>query len=218
MVKDILISWCLLVLLVCIPLHGDAGTDGTDAMEKYNQILKLVGQKEYPAAITGLKALIKTNPGFHRSYKKIALCYFNKKDSTAGIAFFTGMHNKYPHNPYYTYGLAFSYFKNREYPQAIRFYKKTISQKPTLTEAYDQLVDAHLKIKTDRKKKRKEVEEYLKKRIEKDERNASAHYGLGYFYHQIRAYRKQGLSILNKVIEMEPGMYQAYHARGVINW
>jgi len=219
MKKSILVLSTLFYFYIGNILSPAVSVENRDSMDGYNNILQFIGKKEYDQAIEKLKALIKKDPQFHRAYKKIAEVYKYKKDIDTAITYFDNLKKINDRNAYVYYGLGLCYENKEQYEKAIENYKQSIEIKPKFADAYGYrggVVDAYLKNQAN-KDRIKEVEFYLKELIQKDISNDAAYYGLGYLYQ--KTYKnKAGLSMLNKAIELNPDIWQAYHSKDIIYW
>lgn len=215
--KTIIQYFFVLVLLWPLLFPGDARAEETDIMDRYNNILKLIGKKEYDQAITRLKEMIKSHPGFHRAYKKLVEGYEKINDLDSGVSFFMDLINESPRNPYIYYSLGLIFEKKNLYKMAIENIKKSIFLRPGFPNSYDLLTDVYLKETNDNSDSR-EIEDYFKGLIKKGPLNACAYYGLGYFYHRRQQWEK-GLFMLDKAIEINPEIcHHVYYTKGRILW
>ena len=187
----------------------------TDPMDEYNRILILVGKKDYNHALEGLKAILTKTPDFYRAYRLMVTVTRYKKDIPSVITFFENLKKRNPKNGTVEYGIGYAYFFLKQYEKAIKHLKISIQLQPDLFYSNQRLAIAYLKKKGDKTQVKREAELYFNSLIKKNPESASAYFGLGELYYQQRRW-DQGLFMLNKAIELDPNLWDAYALKSTI--
>jgi CHAT domain-containing protein/Tfp pilus assembly protein PilF len=176
----------------------------------YQKGIDFFKTKKYEKAIKHFKKSIEPHSGFDRAYLMLARSYKNKGNLEEALAYFEELKTKDSTNAYADYGLGLIQFYQKDYEQAVIHFKKSIEFDTGSVEVYSSFCEtSKLLNKLDM------AEQYMANLMKSNPANARAHYGLGLVY-QMQGKLEPGLQELDKSLELNPGLLQAYNIKSRI--
>ena len=171
---------------------------------------KLLNNEKYDESIKLLTGIIKSDPEFLNSYRKLAETWFLKNDLNGGIECFESLITQNPSNHLLTHGLGCLYYKFGKYTEAGTEYWKVLSATPAYASIYRDFTDNCKKLNLS-----DSVENILSGFASKDTNNAYIYYGLGYMY--ITRYKwEKAIDCLKKSLSLDEGILDAYYLLGAV--
>jgi CHAT domain-containing protein/Tfp pilus assembly protein PilF len=207
MKRNIVAVFLLAIVGFCLNEVALAQAEMTGA---YTEALRLIGAREYEAALGALKRIIEQSPTFDRAYGKVITVYQQMGQPEAAGSYFEALLAKDPQNPYHHYGLGLFHKQQRRLETAEAHIASCIESAPDFAPAYTELVEI-----AKGRGRLPEVTELLARAVQVTPANAAAYYGLGYAYQQ-RAEWDKALERLDKAIQLKPGVWEPYRAEALI--
>ena len=171
---------------------------------------KLFNHKKYDESINLLTKIIRSDPEFLNSYRKLAEAWFFKNDLNAGVNYIENLIREDSTNFLLIHSLGYLYYKYNKYNDAGREYQKVLAHNPEYPSIYRDFIDNCIKLNFN-----DSIAGLLIRYSEKDTSNAFIYYGLGYFY--ITQYKWEAAThFLNKSLELNENIFDAYYLLGAI--
>jgi len=190
----------LLFISASVPTPRESST----LDQQYLRVLRLIGKQHYNDAIRGLRQMIGQEPGFYRAYAKTVEVYKYKNALDEARQYFEELIVKAPKNAHAYYGLGLIDQEQRDYPQAIVRYRKSIELSNRRAAVYKAIVIAYKKTKNP-----EGAVNYLSGLTPAKSRNAGAYYGLGYAYMLLKQW-ENALMALDKALNLNPDLLVVY--------
>ena len=202
----------LFVLMTSNIINPQHLPDKEKLEEEYRNVLILIGEQNIDKAIIKLKNIIEEAPYFDKAYLKIFETVKLKKDLSSCLQYFQSLVQKNPTNLYGHYGIGLIFKEQKQWDNAIQQFHQSLRYSPEYPKLYkdyidlmneaNQLEQAFLKINAI---------------IQANPDHATAYFAVGYL-HQLQRNWEKGIESLDKSIQLNPGLLDAYVTKGVILW
>jgi len=177
---------------------------------RYLSLLKLMGAGQYELAFDESQKLIGEAPSFGRAYVKFVEAAGATQRLEQAKTYLERLLTSAPPNPMAYYGLALVHRRRNEPEAAAAAARHCLEAAPEFAPAYSVLVDSYLSMNQPA-----EAESYLKSVTQNNGALAAPYYGLGYLYRQRREWQ-EGMSALDKAIELAPAATEARQIKAII--
>lgn len=171
--------------------------------DRYLDILKALGKKEFTRAIADSESLIVDDPAFPLVYEKLVNAAQRGGELDQARVFFASQLQPATNNPRGYFGMGLIHSQHGDLPAAIEQYRQCLQMVPDFVPAYIALVDASRVLN-----RLPEVESF----IESLPRTASSRYGLSYLRYRQRRY-EEALELSKQALLMNPQLSETYKTR-----
>ena len=204
--RILLISFLLLIILSIFFTYQKTNL----IHKRFFEAQKLLNHKKYDKSIKILTNIIKSDPEFLNSYKKLAEAWFLKNDLNTGVRNIENLIKEDSANILLKHALGYLFYKFNKYNEAEKEYLKVLVYNPKYPSVYRDYIDNCRKLN-----RSDSIANILNYYSEKDTSNAFIYYGLGYFY--ITQYKWEAATrFLDKSLLSNENIFDAYYLLGAI--